>query len=46
MKFDDAVQLVNGGAANNRFYTQGKVVTTRWPDPAAGGVDLGFRRTR
>ncbi|KNB49445.1 CoA-acylating methylmalonate-semialdehyde dehydrogenase [Streptomyces caatingaensis] len=25
-----------------RFYTRGKVVTTRWPDPADGGVDLGF----
>ena len=29
-----------------RFYTQGKVVTTRWPDPATSGVDLGFPRTR
>ncbi|MDT3397828.1 CoA-acylating methylmalonate-semialdehyde dehydrogenase [Streptomyces sp. B1866] len=28
-----------------RFYTRGKVVTTRWPDPAeVGGVDLGFPR--
>ncbi|MEV5505196.1 CoA-acylating methylmalonate-semialdehyde dehydrogenase [Streptomyces orinoci] len=24
------------------FYTRGKVVTTRWPDPQDGGVDLGF----
>lgn len=24
------------------FYTRGKVVTTRWPDPEDGGVDLGF----
>ncbi|MEC4020108.1 CoA-acylating methylmalonate-semialdehyde dehydrogenase [Streptomyces sp. H27-D2] len=24
------------------FYTRGKVVTTRWPDPSDGGVDLGF----
>ncbi|GAA2713414.1 MULTISPECIES: CoA-acylating methylmalonate-semialdehyde dehydrogenase [Streptomyces] len=24
------------------FYTRGKVVTTRWPDPADAGVDLGF----
>ncbi|HZG05609.1 MAG TPA: CoA-acylating methylmalonate-semialdehyde dehydrogenase [Streptomyces sp.] len=25
------------------FYTRGKVVTTRWPDPAdSGGIDLGF----
>ena len=26
------------------FYTRGKVVTTRWPDPSDGGVDLGFPR--
>jgi malonate-semialdehyde dehydrogenase (acetylating)/methylmalonate-semialdehyde dehydrogenase len=25
-----------------RFYTRGKVVTTRWPDPAHAGVNLGF----
>ncbi|HXF31554.1 MAG TPA: CoA-acylating methylmalonate-semialdehyde dehydrogenase [Solirubrobacterales bacterium] len=25
-----------------RFYTRGKVVTRRWPDPADRGVDLGF----
>ncbi|NJP64837.1 CoA-acylating methylmalonate-semialdehyde dehydrogenase [Streptomyces spiramenti] len=25
-----------------RFYTRGKVVTTRWPDPADAGIDLGF----
>ncbi|MFJ7332902.1 CoA-acylating methylmalonate-semialdehyde dehydrogenase [Streptomyces sp. NPDC101110] len=24
------------------FYTQGKVVTTRWPDPSDGGINLGF----
>ncbi|GAB7033415.1 CoA-acylating methylmalonate-semialdehyde dehydrogenase [Streptomyces sp. NPDC021749] len=24
------------------FYTRGKVVTTRWPDPADGGINLGF----
>ncbi len=29
-----------------RFYTHGKVVTTRWPDPATSTVDLGFPRTR
>ena len=28
------------------FYTRTKVVTTRWPDPATSGVDLGFPRTR
>ncbi|NJQ02581.1 CoA-acylating methylmalonate-semialdehyde dehydrogenase [Streptomyces zingiberis] len=29
-----------------RFHTRGKVVTTRWPDPATApsGVDLGFPR--
>ncbi|GAU68111.1 methylmalonate-semialdehyde dehydrogenase [Streptomyces sp. NBRC 110611] len=26
------------------FYTRGKVVTTRWPDPADGGINLGFPR--
>ncbi|MFE9685458.1 CoA-acylating methylmalonate-semialdehyde dehydrogenase [Streptomyces sp. NPDC006285] len=30
----------NDGVA---FYTRGKVVTTRWPDPAdSGGINLGF----
>ncbi|NJQ04615.1 CoA-acylating methylmalonate-semialdehyde dehydrogenase [Streptomyces lonarensis] len=29
-----------------RFYTRGKVVTTRWPDPADAGVDLGFPANR
>jgi len=24
------------------FYTRGKVVTARWPDPRFRGVDLGF----
>jgi malonate-semialdehyde dehydrogenase (acetylating)/methylmalonate-semialdehyde dehydrogenase len=28
------------------FYTRGKVVTERWPDPATSTVDLGFPRTR
>jgi malonate-semialdehyde dehydrogenase (acetylating)/methylmalonate-semialdehyde dehydrogenase len=28
------------------FYTRGKVVTSRWPDPATSAVDLGFPRTR
>ena len=26
------------------FYTRGKVVTSRWPDPATSKVDLGSRR--
>src|SRR5690242_2709197 len=28
------------------FYTRGKVVTSRWPDPARSKVDLGFPQTR
>ena len=28
------------------FYTRGKVVTERWPDPGTYRVDLGFPRTR
>jgi malonate-semialdehyde dehydrogenase (acetylating)/methylmalonate-semialdehyde dehydrogenase len=24
------------------FYTRGKVVTSRWPDPATSTIDLGF----
>ena len=28
------------------FYTRGKVVTERWPDPGTSSVDLGFPRTR
>jgi malonate-semialdehyde dehydrogenase (acetylating)/methylmalonate-semialdehyde dehydrogenase len=28
------------------FYTRGKVVTSRWPDPASSAVDLGFPRNR
>ena len=25
-----------------RFFTRGKVVTSRWLDPRHGGVNLGF----
>jgi malonate-semialdehyde dehydrogenase (acetylating)/methylmalonate-semialdehyde dehydrogenase len=28
------------------FYTRGKVVTSRWPDPATSKVNLGFPQTR
>jgi malonate-semialdehyde dehydrogenase (acetylating)/methylmalonate-semialdehyde dehydrogenase len=28
------------------YYTRGKVVTSRWPDPATSKVDLGFPQTR
>ena len=34
------------GAEGMNFYTRGKVVTARWPDPATSVVDLGFPRTR
>src|SRR5664280_116579 len=34
------------GDEGMRFYTRGKVVTSRWPDPATSAVDLGFPRTR
>jgi malonate-semialdehyde dehydrogenase (acetylating)/methylmalonate-semialdehyde dehydrogenase len=34
------------GPEGIRFYTRGKVVTQRWPDPATSKVDLGFPRTR
>src|SRR3954454_10442728 len=30
------------GPEGVRFYTKGKVVTTRWPDPSQAGVNLGF----
>ena len=30
------------GAEGVHFYTRGKVVTSRWPEPTSGGVDLGF----
>jgi malonate-semialdehyde dehydrogenase (acetylating)/methylmalonate-semialdehyde dehydrogenase len=34
------------GPEGVHFYTRGKVVTSRWPDPATSTVDLGFPRTR
>ncbi|MBA2279890.1 MAG: CoA-acylating methylmalonate-semialdehyde dehydrogenase [Actinomycetota bacterium] len=34
------------GPEGINFYTRGKVVTARWPDPATSSVDLGFPRTR
>ena len=33
------------GSDGVSFYTRGKVVTSRWPDPSSGGVDLGFPRS-
>jgi malonate-semialdehyde dehydrogenase (acetylating)/methylmalonate-semialdehyde dehydrogenase len=34
------------GPEGLNFYTRGKVVTSRWPDPATSQVDLGFPQTR
>ena len=34
------------GPEGIQFYTRGKVVTARWPDPGTSSVDLGFPRTR
>jgi malonate-semialdehyde dehydrogenase (acetylating)/methylmalonate-semialdehyde dehydrogenase len=34
------------GPEGINFYTRGKVVTSRWPDPATSKVDLGFPETR
>jgi malonate-semialdehyde dehydrogenase (acetylating)/methylmalonate-semialdehyde dehydrogenase len=34
------------GEEGIHFYTRGKVVTARWPDPRFRGVDLGFPQNR
>jgi malonate-semialdehyde dehydrogenase (acetylating)/methylmalonate-semialdehyde dehydrogenase len=34
------------GPEGVQFFTKGKVVTARWPDPATSRIDLGFPRTR
>jgi malonate-semialdehyde dehydrogenase (acetylating)/methylmalonate-semialdehyde dehydrogenase len=34
------------GPESINFYTRGKVVTSRWPDPATSKVNLGFPETR
>ena len=49
--FDQGLNLINANPYANgpeglNFYTRGKVVTQRWPDPATSSVDLGFPRTR
>src|ERR671935_1926318 len=33
------------GPEGIQFYTRGKVVTARWPDPSTSSIDLGFPRT-
>jgi malonate-semialdehyde dehydrogenase (acetylating)/methylmalonate-semialdehyde dehydrogenase len=34
------------GPEGINFYTRGKVVTSRWPDPALSVIDLGFPQNR
>jgi len=34
------------GPESINFYTRGKVVTSRWPDPSTSEIDLGFPRTQ
>jgi malonate-semialdehyde dehydrogenase (acetylating) / methylmalonate-semialdehyde dehydrogenase len=34
------------GGEGVHFYTRGKVVTSRWPDPRHRGVDLGFPQNK
>jgi malonate-semialdehyde dehydrogenase (acetylating)/methylmalonate-semialdehyde dehydrogenase len=34
------------GPEGVNFYTRGKVVTSRWPDPRTSSVDLGFPQNR
>lgn len=34
------------GPEGVQFYTRSKIVTSRWPDPAASKVDLGFPQVR
>ena len=34
------------GPEGVNFYTRGKVVTSRWPDPSTSSVDLGFPQNR
>ena len=44
----DACATLMAGLAGQAidFYTRGKVVTSRWPDPATSQIDLGFPQTR
>ena len=34
------------GPEGINFYTQAKVITSRWPDPSTSTIDLGFPETR
>jgi len=34
------------GPEGVKFFTRGKVVTSRWPDPSTSTIDLGFPQNR
>jgi malonate-semialdehyde dehydrogenase (acetylating)/methylmalonate-semialdehyde dehydrogenase len=34
------------GTEGVHFFTRGKVVTSRWPDPSQGGINLGFPQNK
>ncbi len=34
------------GSEGVHFFTRGKVVTSRWPDPSQGGINLGFPQNK
>ena len=34
------------GPEGVKFYTKGKVITSRWPDPSTSEINLGFPRTQ
>jgi len=34
------------GPEGVKFYTKGKVITSRWPDPSTSEINLGFPRTK
>ncbi len=34
------------GPEGMKFYTKGKVITARWPDPSTSEINLGFPRTK
>ncbi len=40
------IDVRTGNWADKKTITGGKVVTSRWPDPASSSVDLGFPQTR
>ncbi len=34
------------GPEGMKFFTRGKVITSRWPDPSTSEINLGFPRTK